>query len=67
MTHTKQLLLVTFCNTTEGIRANFRTHAQTADGGRTERRGSRNSYLDVECSKNLHSFCLEVGREFSSC
>ena len=28
MTHTKQLLLVTFCYTTAGIRASFRTHAQ---------------------------------------
>ena len=35
MTHTKQLLLVTFCYTTAGIGANFWTHAQTADG-RTE-------------------------------
>ena len=29
MTHTKQLLLVTFCYTTAGIRASFRTHART--------------------------------------
>ena len=36
MTHTKQLLLLTFCHTTAGIGADFRTKAQTADGGRTE-------------------------------
>ena len=35
MTHTKQLLLVTFCYTTAGIGDNFRTDAQM-DGGRTE-------------------------------
>ena len=34
MTHTKQLLLVTFCYTTAGIGASFRTHART--DGRTE-------------------------------
>ena len=45
ITHTKQLLLVTFSDTTAGIGASFRTDAWTADG-RTDRRGSRNSYLD---------------------
>ena len=57
ITHTKQLLLVTFSDTTAGIGASFRTDAQTdgrrthgrrTDGGRTDRRGSRNSYLDVK-------------------
>ena len=47
MTHTKQLLLVTFCDTTKGIGAIFWTHARTEDGGqidgRTDRRGSGNS------------------------
>ena len=47
MMHTKQLLLLTFCYTTAGIGATFRTHGRrTANGGRTDRRGSRNSYLD---------------------
>ena len=53
LSHTKQLLLVTFSDTTAGIGASFRTDAQTAadgGGGRTDRRGSRNSYLDL----NLH-------------
>ena len=36
---------MTFSDTTAGIGASFRTDAQTADG-RTDRRGSRNSYLD---------------------
>ena len=35
MTHAKQLLLVTFCDTTAGIGATFQTHTQT-DGRRTE-------------------------------
>ena len=46
ITHTKQLLLVTFCDTTAGNGASFRTHART-DGGRTDRRGIRNNYLDM--------------------
>ena len=29
ITHTKQLLLVTFCDTTAGIGASFRTHGRT--------------------------------------
>ena len=32
LTHTKQLLLLTFCDTTAGNGAYFRTHGQTADG-----------------------------------
>ena len=52
ITHTKQLLLVSICYTTAGIGASFRTHGHTedgrTDGGRTDRRGSRNSYLDGE-------------------
>ena len=50
LTHAKQLLFVTFCKTTAGNGASFWTHGRrTEDGrtdGRTERRGSRNSYLD---------------------
>ena len=35
--HTKQLLFVTFCDTTAGIGASFRTDAWTADGsGQTD-------------------------------
>ena len=47
--HTKQLLLVTFCHTTAGNGAYFRTHTRTnerTNAGWTDRRGSRNSYLD---------------------
>ena len=51
MTHTKQLLLVTFCYTAAGIGASFWTHGRRMDGGRTDGRtdgrGSRNSYLDM--------------------
>ena len=36
LTHTKQLLLVTFCYTSAGIQASFRTHGRT-DGGRKDR------------------------------
>ena len=45
LSHTKQLLLVTFSDTTAGIGANFRTDGPDG-GGRTDRRGSRNSHLD---------------------
>ena len=34
MTHTKQLLLVTFCCTTAGIEVSFRTDGRKTDGGR---------------------------------
>ena len=41
VTHTKQLLLVTFCDLTAGTGVSFRTHARRTDGGgRTDRRGS---------------------------
>ena len=54
ITYTKQLLLVTFCNPAAEIGVIFRTHArQTESGGRTDRRGSRNSYLDFG---NLRKF-----------
>ena len=39
-----------FSDTKEGMGASFRTEARThtwTDGGRTDRRGNRNSYLDV--------------------
>ena len=49
LTHTKQLLSMTFCDTLAGIKVNFgRTEPDgtgTTDGW-TDRRGSRNSYLD---------------------
>ena len=50
MTHTKQFLLVTFCDTTADIGASIWIHAwrRTADRGRTDRRGSQNS-LQFEC------------------
>ena len=32
MTHTKQLLLVTFCDTTAGIGASFWTHGRMEEG-----------------------------------
>ena len=36
MTHTKQLLLVTFCDTTAGIGASFQRDAPTAAEGQTD-------------------------------
>ena len=36
ITHTKQLLLVTFCDPTAGTRVSFRTDARTADGRTAE-------------------------------
>ena len=49
LTHAKQLLLVTFCHATAGNGANFGTHERTEPrkDGWTDRRESRNSYLDV--------------------
>ena len=46
--HTKELLLVTLCGITAGISPSFRTHGTThaRTDGWTDRRGSRNSYLD---------------------
>ena len=51
LTHTKQLLLVTFCGKTAGGGVRFRTHGRRTEDGRktdgwTDRRGSQNSYLD---------------------
>ena len=41
MTHTKQPLLVTVCDTTAGNGASFWTDARTrGGGGRTDKRGS---------------------------
>ena len=47
--HTKQLLLVTFCDTLARIEVSFwpdGTRTGTTDGW-TDKRGSRNSYLDI--------------------
>ena len=41
--HTKQLLLVTFCHTSAGIGASFRTHGN----GRTERDGQTNVEVEI--------------------
>ena len=52
LTHTKQLLLVTFCDTLAGIEVSFWVDGTGRTDGRnhgwTDRRGSRNSYLDLE-------------------
>ena len=53
LTHTKQLLLVTFCDTLAGIEVSFwadgteRTDGTGRTDGWTDRRGSRNNYLDI--------------------
>ena len=45
--HAKQLLLVTFCGKTTGSGVRFWTHGRwRTEDGWTDRRGSRNSYLD---------------------
>ena len=46
MSHTKQLLLVTFCYTTAGIEASFRTDARTH--ARTEEEEEGQTDLEVE-------------------
>ena len=45
MTHTKQLLLVTFCCTTAGFEVRFRTDGGRTDGRRTE---EGQTYVEVE-------------------
>ena len=52
MTHTKQLLLVTFCDTTAGIGSSFGHMQGQRTDGRTDWRGSSNSYLDFDCFSN---------------
>ena len=55
LTHTKQLLLVTFCDMIAVIEVSFWTdgtgttepESRNHGTGWTDRRGSRNSYLDV--------------------
>ena len=56
--HTIELSLLTYCDTPVGNEVSFRTHREMdgwtdgrtdgrTDAGRTDRRGSRNSYLDL--------------------
>ena len=51
LTRTKQLLLVTFCDTLAGIEVGFWADGTGRSDGRTDgwtdRRGSRNSYSDI--------------------
>ena len=53
MTHTKQLLLVTFCCTTAGIEVSFRTDGgqtedgRRTDGGRTEAEGQTDVEVEI--------------------
>ena len=48
LTCTKQLLLVTFCDTLAGIEFSFWADGTgRTDAGWTDGRGSRNSYLDI--------------------
>ena len=49
LTHNKQLLLVTFCDTLAGIEVRFgrmEPDGRNHGTGWTDKRGSRNSYLD---------------------
>ena len=46
LTRTKQLLLVTFCDTLAGIEVSFWADGTGRTNGWTDGRGSRNSYLD---------------------
>ena len=59
LTRTKQLLLVTFCDTLAGIEVCFwadgtgRTDGTGTGTGWTDGRGSRNSYLDITSKHKL--------------
>ena len=46
LTHTKQLLLVTFCHTAAGIGGSFRTHERT--DGRMEEEAEGQTDVEVE-------------------
>ena len=64
LTHTKQLLLVTVCDTLAGTEVSIRTHERTErteqNDGWTDRRGSRNSYLDVLGEADLFSLLTVI-------
>ena len=46
--HTKELLLVVYCDLTAENGFSFRTHKQNRTDGWTDRRDIRNSYLDIK-------------------
>ena len=49
LTHTKQLLLVTFCDKTAGSGVRFRTHGtRNMEHGRTDRRTDGQTDMEVE-------------------
>ena len=64
LTRAKQLLLVTFCDTLAGIEVSFwadgtgRTDERT--DGWTDKRGSRNSYLDTYLGGSSLTWPLEL-------
>ena len=62
LTHTKQLLLVTLCDTTAENEASFWTHERTngMTNGWTDRRGSWNSYLDEAYLTENSKVCLII-------
>ena len=58
LTHTKQLLLVTFCDNLAGIEVSFRTHGRT-NGTMDRQTWKSNSYLDADVHNSLG---LTLGR-----
>ena len=48
LTHAKQLLLMTFCKTTAGNGASFRTHGRRTEDGRTDGRTEGQTDVKVE-------------------
>ena len=50
---TKEFLLVKFCNIFARIQVIFRRTEEEKDGGRIDRRGSRNNYQDWVTQENL--------------
>ena len=60
LTHTKQLLLLTFCDTAAETEVSIGTHERKwKRNGRTDKRGSRNSYLDIPLHKAQKSRLFE--------
>ena len=72
LTRAKQLLLVTFCDTLAGIEVSFwvdgtgRTDGRTderTNAGWTDKRGSRNSYLDALLLSDHFKIRVTVGEK----
>ena len=56
---------MTFHDTTGEIEVSFRTHGTGTGTGWTDRRGSRNSYLDAHCDKVNNDTKVQLSQQGS--